>query len=112
MEGRLAELEGRLEAIPAGTVVLEAQRKAFETVIAYHDPIFFSPGDTIAKRDAPRTPFEHSAKVQRLSKPSDRTHKEHDLTAKNALLAHAVLKWVHRKRCCSRTLTEISVLMP
>lgn len=50
VERQVGELTGRLEAIHAKTAVLEAQRQAFETVIACYDPDIRSSGAPDAKR--------------------------------------------------------------
>jgi len=50
LKGKLVELAGQLEAIRAEAAVLEAQRQAFETVIACYDPDFSSSGASDLKR--------------------------------------------------------------
>jgi hypothetical protein len=50
LKGKLGELTGRLEAIRAEMAVLEAQRHAFETVIACYDLDFSSSGGPDPKR--------------------------------------------------------------
>jgi hypothetical protein len=65
LKGKLGKLTGRLEAIRAEAAVLEAQKQAFETVIACYDP-FRSSGAPDPKR---KTTADLTTATKRVTAP-------------------------------------------
>jgi hypothetical protein len=64
LKGRLVEMTARLEAIRAEAVGLEAQKQAFETVIACYDPEFRPGFPTDPRR---RTSRDRSTPTKRVT---------------------------------------------